>query len=506
MTTALDHDSCYRAVASRDARFDGCFVTAVRTTGIYCRPSCPAITPKPGNVSFLPTAAAAQHAGYRACRRCLPDAAPGSPEWDLRGDLAARAVRLIADGVVERSGVAGLAADLGYSERQLNRVLTEQLGAGPLALARAHRAHTARLLLQTTALPVADVAFAAGFASVRQFNDTVREVFAVTPSVLRAEVARTGGDGAAPILGRGVGELSSPIRLRLPFRAPMDAGWTEWFLAGHALDGVESWVDGEYGRTLVLPHGSGVAWVRLEHSHVALRLRLADLRDLGAAVTRMRRLLDLDADPVAVDATLSADPALAASVATTPGIRVVGSVDGAEVLLRTVLGQQVSLAAARTAGARLAAALGTPLSSPDGDLTHLFPAPEVIAERGHEVLGGPARRVATVLRVATALADGSLALHPGRDADELRAQLLAMPGIGPWTADYVLMRVLGDPDVLLGTDLVLRQGAQRRGLPGGARELEAHARRWSPWRSYAGMHLWKTELDARARARAKETP
>lgn len=508
MTTALDHDSCYRAVASRDARFDGCFVTAVRTTGIYCRPSCPAITPKPGNVAFLPTAAAAQHAGYRACRRCLPDAAPGSPEWDLRGDLAARAVRLIADGVVERSGVAGLAADLGYSERQLNRVVTEQLGAGPLALARAHRAHTARLLLQTTTLPVADVAFAAGFASVRQFNDTVREVFAVTPSVLRAEVARPRGDGAPPVAGpevggREVGGLSSPVRLRLPFRAPMDAGWTEWFLAGHALGGAESWADGEYARTLVLPHGSGVARVRLEPTHVALRLRLADLRDLGAAVTRVRRLLDLDADPVAVDAALAADPALAPGVAATGGIRVLGSVDGAEVLLRTVLGQQVSLAAARTAGTRLVAALGTPLATPDGELTHLFPAPEVVAERGHEVLTGPARRVATVLRVATALADGSLVVHPGRDADELRAQLLALPGIGPWTADYVMMRVLGDPDVLLGTDLVLRQGAQRLGLPGGARELAAHAARWSPWRSYAGMHLWKSELDARARA--KET-
>jgi AraC family transcriptional regulator of adaptative response / DNA-3-methyladenine glycosylase II len=495
VTTALDHDSCYRAVASRDARFDGCFVTAVRTTGIYCRPSCPAITPRPGNVSFLPTAAAAQHAGYRACRRCLPDAAPGSPEWDLRGDLAARAVRLIADGVVERAGVAGLAADLGYSERQLNRVLTEQLGAGPLALARAHRAHTARLLLQTTALPVADVAFAAGFASVRQFNDTVREVFAVTPSVLRSEVARPRGDGAPPVAG--------VIRLRLPFRAPMDAGWTEWFLAGHALGGAESWHDGEYARTLALPNGSGVARVQLGATHVALRLRLDDLRDLGAAVTRVRRLLDLDADPVAVDAALAADPALAPGVAATPGIRVLGSVDGAEVLLRTVLGQQVSLAAARTAGTRLVAALGTPMATPDGELTHLFPAPAVVAERGHEVLTGPARRVATVLRVAAALADGSLALHPGRDGDELRAELLALPGIGPWTADYVLMRVLGDPDVLLGSDLVLRQGAARLGLPGGARELAAHATRWSPWRSYAGMHLWKTELDARART--KET-
>ena len=243
----LDTERCYRAVSARDSRFDGRFVTAVRTTGIYCRPSCPATTPLPGNVTFLPTAAAAQASGYRACRRCLPDAAPGSPEWDLRGDLAARAMRLVADGLIERAGVPGLAAALGYSERHLGRVLTTELGAGPLALARAHRAHTARLLLQTTDLPVAEVAFAAGFASVRQFNDTVREVFAVTPSTLRSESARPRGDTAPPLPGQ--------VRLRLPFRLPLHVGWTSWFLAGHALDGAEEWADGGYARSLALPHG-----------------------------------------------------------------------------------------------------------------------------------------------------------------------------------------------------------------------------------------------------------
>ncbi len=493
----LDAESCYRAVSARDARFDGHFVTAVRTTGIYCRPSCPAVTPKPGNVTFLPSAAAAQHSGYRACRRCLPDAAPGSPEWDLRGDLTARAVRLIADGVVERDGVGGLAAALGYSERHLTRVLTAELGAGPLALARAHRAHTARLLLQTTALPVADVAFAAGFASVRQFNDTVQEVFAVTPSVLRTEVARPRGDGVAPVPAPAAGT----VRLRLPFREPLDAGWTEWFLAGHALAGAETFDDGTYGRTLALPHGPGVVHVRLQPSHAALTLRLDDLRDLGTAVTRVRRLLDLDADPTAVDAALAADPHLAGAVAATPGIRVLGSVDGAEVLLRTVIGQQISLAAARTAGTRLVAALGAPLAQPDGALTHLFPTSAVVAERGHEVLTGPARRVATVIRVAGLLADGALAVHPGRDADELRAEMLAVPGIGPWTADYVAMRVLGHPDVLLTSDLVLRQGAALLGVT----DLVEAGAGWSPWRSYAGMHLWKRALDERAlKARQKE--
>jgi len=492
VTTYLDTEACYRAVTARDARFDGCFVTAVRTTGIYCRPSCPALTPKPHNVTFLPTAAAAQHAGFRACRRCLPDAAPGSPEWDLRGDLAARAVRLISDGVVERDGVSGLAATLGYSTRQLNRVLTEQLGAGALALARAHRAHTARLLLQTTALPAADVAFAAGFASVRQFNDTIREVFAVTPTRLRAEVTRSRGDTAA------AGATPGEVRLRLPFRAPMHLGWTRWFLAGHALGGVESAANGLYARTLALPYAPGVARVGFADTHVALSLRLADVRDLGTAVSRMRRLLDLDADPVAVDTTLAGDPTLAAAVAAHPGLRVPGSVDGSELLLRTVIGQQVSLAAARTAGTRLTRALGAPLSSPDGELTHLFPSPEAVAERGAQVLSGPARRVDTVLRVARLLADGSLAVHPGRERPVLRAELMAVAGIGAWTADYVVMRVLGDPDVLLATDLVLRQGAALLGLPADVRGLTERTARWSPWRSYAGMHLWKRALDERA--------
>ncbi|MGH4001788.1 MAG: bifunctional transcriptional activator/DNA repair enzyme AdaA, partial [Pseudonocardiaceae bacterium] len=278
----LHHDRCYRAVCSRDARFDGCFVVAVRTTGIYCRPSCPAVTPKPRNVAFLPTAAAAQLAGYRACRRCLPDAVPGSPEWNLRGDLVARAVRLIADGVVERAGVPGLAARLGYSTRQLNRVLIAELGAGALALARAHRAQAARVLIETTTLPLADVAFAAGFASVRQFNATVQAVYATTPSVLRSQAAPRPTPGA--------------LTLRLPFRTPLDGAGLLNFLAARAIPGVECATDLGYARTLRLPHGSGTAAVRLAPSRWECTLRLTDLRDLPVAVSRVRRLLDADAD------------------------------------------------------------------------------------------------------------------------------------------------------------------------------------------------------------------
>ncbi|MGH4006166.1 MAG: AlkA N-terminal domain-containing protein, partial [Pseudonocardiaceae bacterium] len=425
----LDHDHCYRAVSSRDARFDGCFVVAVRTTGIYCRPSCPAVTPKPQNVTFLPTAAAAQLAGYRACRRCLPDAVPGSPEWNLRGDLVARAVRLIADGVVEREGVPGLAARLGYSTRQLNRVLTAELGAGALALARAHRAQAARVLIETTTLPLADVAFAAGFASVRQFNDAVQTVYATTPTDLRRHAAPQPMPGA--------------LTLRLPFRTPLDGAGLLDFLAARAVPGVECATDGGYARTLRLPHGPGAAAVRLTPSHWDCTLRLGDLRDLPVAVSRLRRLLDADADPCAVDQVLGADPALSTAVAGQPGIRVPGTVDGAETVLRAVLGQQVTVASARTSAARLVAALGEPmpgepvLDSP----SLLFPAPAQIAEHAAELLTGPRRRIQTVRAVAAALAAGDLVVDPGRDPEELRAELEAIPGIGPWTAGYVALRV-----------------------------------------------------------------
>jgi len=501
--TVLDQDRCYRAVASRDARFDGHFITAVRTTGIYCRPSCPATTPRRANVEFLPTAGAAQQRGYRACRRCLPDAVPGSPDWNTRADLAARAMRLISDGVVERDGVAGLATRLGYSQRHLGRVLATELGAGPLALARAHRAHTARLLVETTPLGMADIAFAAGFASVRQFNDTVREVYGVPPTTLRAESG----------LRRGVAPaVAGTLVLRLPYRPPFDAAGLLAFLAARALDGVESITDGGYRRTLRLPHGAATVALALASagtgaprargddrgSHVTATLRLADPRDLGPAVARLRRLLDLDADPVAIDDLLGADPALAPRVAAVPGIRLPGSVDGVETALRAVLGQQVSVPAARTAVSRLAAALGdrvapatagtgTDVRAPD----LLFPTAAQIAAGGAEVLTGPMRRTATVLALAEALADGRLVLDAGRDPVDLRAALVAIPGIGPWTAGYLAMRLLGDPDELLATDLAVRRGAGVLGLPSDMDGLSARAENWKPWRSYAATHLWR---------------
>ena len=491
----LDWDRCYRAVTARDARFDGWFISAVRTTGIYCRPSCPAVTPKRSNLAFYRTAAAAQSAGFRACRRCLPDAVPGSPEWNLRADLAARAMRLIGDGVVEREGVRGLASRLGYSERHLNRVLTDELGAGPLALARAHRAHAARLLLESTALPIGDVAFAAGFASIRQFNDTLRAVFAVTPSELRASAASRSGQAVpgGPVLGGQApgGPAPGTIALRLPLRPPTDAAGLHAFLAARAVAGVEHTTADSYGRALSLPHGPATAWLTFGQARVDAVLRLTDVRDLGAAVSRLRRLIDADADPVGCDEVLASDPALAASVARTPGIRLPGAVDGPEIVLRALLGQQVTVAAARTVASRLTAKLGIPLAEPDGELTTLFPEPAAIAEHGSAVLTGPRRRIETIVRVSEALAGGELAVHAGRAHDELRADLQSFAGVGPWTSGYIAMRVLGAPDVLLTSDVAVRRGAGALGLPSNADDLAMRGRQWAPWRSYAGLHLWR---------------
>jgi len=522
-----DAERCYRAVTSRDSRFDGQFIVAVKTTGIYCRPSCPALTPKAANVRFYPTSAAAQAGGFRACRRCLPDAVPGSPEWNLRADLAARAMRLISDGIVEREGVPGLARRLGYSERQLGRVLTAELGAGPLALARAHRAHSARLLIELSDLPLADVAFAAGFSSVRQFNDTIREVFAGTPSQLRATavtarrramggarngVTKSATSTAATATGPGPAVGDAPtagtrLSLRLPYRAPFDADGIFAFLAARAIPGVEWSGDRTYGRTLRLPHGPATIQLTPRENHIQCDLQLADVRDLGSAVARARRLLDLDADPEAVMRVLAHDPLLAPAIAATPGVRVPGAVDGPELLLRAMLGQQVSVAAARTAAARLTEALGEPVSwaitgndasppehSRDGEppqpgsTARLFPTPEVVAEHGRDILRGPGRRVEAICTAAAALASGQVELHIGRDTGELRAELLELPGIGPWTADYVLMRVLGSPDILLADDLVIRKGTAALGIT----DLAGRSQTWRPWRSYAGMYLWRS--------------
>ena len=472
-----DTERCLRAVQAKDRRFDGWFFTAVVTTGIYCRPSCPAVPPKAANVRFHPSAAAAQAAGFRACKRCRPDASPGSPMWDLRSDLVARAVRLIADGVVDREGVPGLSSRLGYSRRQLERLLHAELGAGPLGLARAQRAQTARLLVETTSLPLADVALAAGFGSVRQFNDTVREVFATTPGELRTRARHR------------LPTTPGTITLRLPFRAPLWPDNLFGHLAATAIPGGEEWRDGAYRRTLRLPHGSAVVALTPAPEHVLCRLTLTDLRDLSVAIARCRRLLDLDADPVAIDGQLSQDAVLAPLVAKAPGRRVPHTVDEHELALRAVLGQQVSTAAARTHAGRLATALGEQITDPAGGLTHLFPTSAAVAEVDPSTLALPQARRRTLTGLARALADGDVDLDPGADRERARADLLARPGIGPWTVETIAMRALGDPDAFLPTDLGVVVLARQLGLPEG-RALVEHAERWRPWRSYAVQHLW----------------
>ena len=472
----MDDEQRWRAVQGQDPRFDGWFVLGVLTTGIYCRPSCPARTPLRENVRFHPSAAAAQASGLRACKRCRPDASPSSPAWDGRSDLAARAVRLICDGVVDREGVDGLGTRLGYSRRQVERALCAELGAGPLALARAQRAQTARLLLETTGLTITDVAFAAGFGSVRQFNDTVREVFAATPGELRAA-------------SRGARAVAGTIALRLPYRAPLWPDSLLGHLAATAVPGVEEWRDGAYRRTLRLPHGPGTVALSPAPGHIACRLALADLRDLAPAVARCRRLLDLDADPVAVDALLAEDDVLAPWVAKAPGRRVPRTVDEQELALRAVLGQQVSTAAARTHAARLVLAAGDRITDPGGGLTHLWPTCDAVAAVDPEVLRLPLARRATVLRLAGALAAGEVDLDPGADRARARAQLHALPGIGPWTVEIVAMRALGDPDAFVPGDLGVVVAARALGL-GEGRALVERAARWAPYRAYAVQHLW----------------
>ncbi|MGY1438734.1 AlkA N-terminal domain-containing protein [Streptomyces reniochalinae] len=495
-------ESRYEAVRSRDARFDGVFFLGVRTTGIYCRPSCPAVTPKRENVRFYPTAAAAQGAGFRACRRCRPDAVPGSAEWNVRADLVGRAMRMISDGVVDREGVAGLAARLGYSPRQVQRQLTAELGAGPVALARAQRAHTARVLLQTTGLPVTEIAFAAGFASVRQFNDTVREVYARTPSALRAASVRGGhGPAGRPEARAGTPREGGPVSgvtLRLAYRGDYAAGQVFDFLERRAVPGVEEVLGRPggrtYRRTLDLPYGTGVAEVDERPARgggwLACRLHLGDLRDLTTAVQRIRRLFDLDADPFAVTEHLSRYEALAPLLERTRGLRSPGAADAHELAARAVLGQQVTVGAARTLTGRLVQAYGKPLAAPSGALTHLFPEPGTLAEAPLGELGMPESRRRTLRAVAAALADGTVVLDPGADRDATERALLALPGIGPWTAGYTRMRALGDPDVFLPGDVGVRRGLALAGAD------PAHADHWRPWRSYALHHLWHATTQA----------
>lgn len=503
----IDDDARYRAVQSRDARFDGVFFTAVQSTGIYCRPSCGATTPKRENVQFYPTAAAAHQAGFRACKRCRPDAVPGSPEWNTRADGVGRAMRLIADGVVDRDGVGGLATRLGYSVRQVNRQLAEELGAGPLALARAQRTQTARILLETTDLSMMEAAFAAGFKSLRQFNETIQAVFALTPSEIR-ERSRTHQE--TPRREGGV------IRLRLPYRPPLDFAALLRFLTYRAVPGVEECEGGAYRRVLSLPYSFGIVSLRMPDAdlqegrpnptpHVLCDLQLKDLRDLGAAVQRCRRLLDLDCDPIGVSDVLSRDPHLAPRIAADPGRRLPGHVDAHELAIRAVLGQQISVPAARTLTGHLVARYGVPLPKASGSLTHLFPSVGNLASQESIDLPLPRARQRALKTMAEALQSGTVRLDAGVDREEAATRLLALPGIGEWTVSYIRMRGLSDPDAFMATDLGVRHALERLGLPGDPKSAVATAAAWRPWRAYALQYLWASlETPPKGANNAKE--
>ncbi|MDE3081817.1 MAG: DNA-3-methyladenine glycosylase 2 family protein [Acidobacteriota bacterium] len=499
-----DAERCYQATKSRDARFDGVFITGVLTTGIYCRPSCPARTPRRENVRFFATAAAAQQAGLRACLRCRPDATPGSPEWNVRADLVARAMRLIRDGVVDREGVSGLAERLGYSERHLNRVLSAEVGAGPLALARAQRSQNARTLLETTDLPITQIAFAAGFDSVRQCNETIRQVFALTPRELRlrASETRTSPDWAA-----------QGIELRLPARRPFSASSVLGFLGERAIAGIEDYDGTTFRRSLRLPRGPAIVELSpgTDSTHgpafVLARLYLSNLRDLTAAVARCRQLLDLDADPLAVLEVLGEDPWIGPLVSREPGRRIAGAVDGFELAVRAIIGQQVSVSGARTIAARLVGAAGERLAEPRAGVTHLFPTAEALADLASQdasIFAMPATRRRALAALAGAVRSGELVIDPGTDPIELRQALVALSGIGPWTAEYVAMRALRDPDAFLGSDLGILRAAATLGLPDDTRGFTRAAQSWRPWRSYAMAHLWALPTNVTRSTSAKE--
>jgi AraC family transcriptional regulator of adaptative response / DNA-3-methyladenine glycosylase II len=470
----LQEDRCYDALVSRDRRFDGQFIAAITSTGIYCRPSCPApVRPKRKNVRVFATAAAAQQAGFRSCKRCRPDAAPGSPEWDQRGDLIGRAMRLIERGEVDRTGVSGLAEKLFVSERHLNRVLNEAVGAGPIALARAQRANLARILLESTPLSVTDTAFAAGFSSIRQFNDTIRAVYDRTPSELR----RSSRPRASDVASGGV-----QLRLWLPARQPIDHEWMFGFLSGHAIPEIAFGDLTTFTRSMMLAGGPAHVTATPDDKDLAGLWATFDLErvsDLADAIVRTRRMFDLDADPERIDEALGNDPIIGPLRRLRPGVRVPGAVDGFEAAIGAIVGQQISVAAANTLMGRIVSST-TPADS--GFVT--FPSSDRLKDADLADLGLTTRRQTTIATVADAVSSGAIVLDATADRHETKRALLSLPGIGPWTADVIAMRALSDPDVLLASDLVIGRRIEEIG----ARNSD----RWSPWRSYVTCTLWAT--------------
>jgi AraC family transcriptional regulator of adaptative response / DNA-3-methyladenine glycosylase II len=488
----LDATRCYRALTTRDRRFDGRFFAAVLSTGIYCRPVCPARTPRAENVRFFPCAAAAEEAGFRPCLRCRPETAPGTPAWAGSSAVVARALRLIGDGALDDDDLVGLAGRLGVGERQLHRLFTTHLGVAPGAIARTRRTELARGLLDETDLPVSQIALAAGFSSLRQFNHAIRARFGETPTGLRARRRR----GHAPSPENG-------IHLRLTYRPPLDAPALLGFLAARAIPGVEQVVGDSYRRTVrVGPNAGTIALRASEEGFVSLRVSLPSLDGLPALVARARRIFDLDADPLPIAAQLQRMPALSARVARSPGLRVPGAWDPFEIAVRAVLGQQVTVRGASTLAGRLVERFGEPLATayPDA-LTHLFPRAERLAEGDLAQIGIPRARAEALRGLSTAVASGALVLDAARGLEDLVARMVALPGIGAWTAHYVALRACGEPDAFPASDLGLRRALAGSGAPLSERALHAQAEAWRPWRAYAALHLWRGGSDEDAHDR-----
>lgn len=480
----LDDEACYRAVRSRDRRFEGRFVLAVTSTGIYCRPGCPARVPARRNVRFLASPAAAEVAGFRPCRRCRPDASPDSAAWSGTAATVTRALRLIDEGALDRDGVEALAARLGMSGRHLRRLFLERLGATPKSVALTRRAHFARKLIEETGLPMTDVAFASGFGSVRRFNGVVRRTFRCVPGEFR----------------RGTQSAATGITLRLPYHPPLDWESLLKFLAARAIPGVEVVEGNRYRRTIRAGGTPGLLEMApaTEGPALLLRVNAPPGPGLDRIVRRVRRLFDLDADPVRIGRDLSRDPFLAPIARRHPGLRVPGAWDGFETTVRAILGQQVSVRGATTIAGRLVAELGEPIPSGGDGLTQLFPAPADVAGADLSRLGLPGARRSCLQAVARAVVSGSLALDGAASLDDAIARLTELPGVGPWTAQYVAMRALGEPDAFPAGDLALKR---ETGLSEAA--LVKRAEAWRPWRAYAAMLLWRRHAEVAGKVKTK---
>ena len=479
----LDRDACYRALRARDTRFDGRFFVAVRTTGIYCRPICPARCPKLENITFHASAASAQEAGFRPCLRCRPECAPDLAGWRATSRTVSRALALIADGVLDDGDVEGLALRLGIGERQLRRLFDKHLGATPIAVAQTRRVLLAKQLLHETRMKMVDVAFAAGFGSLRRFNDTFQRLYGQPPSALRREAT------AATASIRG----SSAITLTLAYAAPYDWPAMIEFLAARAIPGVEVVLPDRYRRTIELNGCHGILDVApmRRRNALAATIHFPDVRALPAIIGRIRNLFDLGSDVAAIDAQLAEDPLLARLVAARPGLRVPGAWDPFEFALRAVLGQQITVTAARKLAGELVAAHGEPLASgPDGGLTTVFPRPERLAT-ADLALGMPRARIATLRGIAVAVVADPHLFDGGGDLDAKLARLRALPGIGEWTAQYIAMRALREPDAFPAADIgLLRAMTGCDGVRPTPAAVLARAERWRPWRAYAAQHLW----------------